>query len=206
MFVLAGLGLYKLVKCRCPDLVPRVHIMLLIMAFIILLVVVGMVSDHIRWLSHIGDLFPFFSSSIYPSLFSIPSFIPTFSPFTCINPFYAFSLNLSPLPSSFFPSFHSLLPSLPSLPSSVSLHAQQYSHSVIFYSIYFAVHVIITLMATVEAYYRWNICIYRLQDFKDLFHMIKSNPCPPKQIVRWFHWSLCLGLSNCLCRARILEY
>ena len=44
MFVLAGLGLYKLAESRSPDLVPRVHVMLIIMAFIILVVVVGVVS------------------------------------------------------------------------------------------------------------------------------------------------------------------
>ena len=118
MFVLAGLGLYKLVKCRCPDLVPRVHIMLLIMAFIILLVVVGMVSDHIRWLSHIGDLFPFFSSSIlyiYPSFFSISSFIPTFLSLSHHPSFLCFLS--SSLPSSFLSlSIFPLPSSIPSLP------------------------------------------------------------------------------------------
>lgn len=41
MFVLAGLGIYKLIERRCPDLVPGIHNVLVLLAFIILLVVVG---------------------------------------------------------------------------------------------------------------------------------------------------------------------
>ena len=44
MFVLAGLGLYKLVENRCPDVVPGVHTLLLVLASIILLVVIGTVG------------------------------------------------------------------------------------------------------------------------------------------------------------------
>jgi len=43
MFVLAGLGLYKLIESRSPDVVPGVHRLLLLLACIILLVVVGVV-------------------------------------------------------------------------------------------------------------------------------------------------------------------
>jgi len=43
MFVLAGLGLYKLIESRSPDVVFGVHWLLLVLAFIILLVVVGVV-------------------------------------------------------------------------------------------------------------------------------------------------------------------
>ena len=47
MFVLAGLGLFKLVECRCPDLDTPLHKILFILAVMILLLVVGVVSVHV---------------------------------------------------------------------------------------------------------------------------------------------------------------
>lgn len=45
MFVLIGLGLYKLYECRNPDNVPHTHWLLFILSLLILLIGVGVVSD-----------------------------------------------------------------------------------------------------------------------------------------------------------------
>lgn len=45
MFVLIGLGLYKLYECRNPDNVPHTHWLLFILSLLILLIGVGVVSN-----------------------------------------------------------------------------------------------------------------------------------------------------------------
>lgn len=44
MFVLAGLGIFKLMESRSPDKHPSFHKLLVILALIIVMVVVGVVS------------------------------------------------------------------------------------------------------------------------------------------------------------------
>ena len=44
MFVMAFMGIFKLLKSRSPDLHPRLHELLVLLAAIILMVVVGVVS------------------------------------------------------------------------------------------------------------------------------------------------------------------
>ena len=45
MFVLAGLGIFKLMESRCPDHRPSFHKLLVLLALIIVMVVVGVVSE-----------------------------------------------------------------------------------------------------------------------------------------------------------------
>ena len=128
MFVLAGLGLYKLAQSRCPDLVPRVHVMLINVAFIILLVVVGVVSA--TSCDQMASLLTYFHHSSYLLislllfLASPPSLLPTpsslCSSITRVFPSPLFLHLLHPsimysspplLPPFIPPSIHSSIPS-----------------------------------------------------------------------------------------------
>ncbi len=55
MFVLAGLGIFKLLESRSPDLHPGLHKLLVLLAAIILLVVVGVVSNSVQVFSEGGE-------------------------------------------------------------------------------------------------------------------------------------------------------
>ena len=155
--------------------------------------------------SHIGNFFPFLSSSV--SLYVCPSFLlssPSFlllSPFPTIQPFLAhciflfispFFLSPStlPLPSSLpslpsLPPFPPFLPSLPSyLPSLPSFFLSLLPCTAIFLKCYILLTVFWCShhhhsggnsrgLLSLERTY-----IYRLQDIKEWFHLIKSNPCP----------------------------
>ena len=84
MFVLIGLGLYKLYECRNPDNVPHTHWLLFILSLFVLLIGVGVVSNVImnyhadHFSSHsctqaILDSTLYFSSFLSVRLFSSQS-------------------------------------------------------------------------------------------------------------------------------------
>ena len=51
MYVMASLGIFKLLESRSPDLKPGLHELLVLVACMILFVVVGVVSSHVLDLS-----------------------------------------------------------------------------------------------------------------------------------------------------------
>ena len=59
MFVLVGLGIFKLLESRNPDLHPKLHQLLVVLGALIIMVVVGVVS-----ISHDSHLTIYYSSVV----------------------------------------------------------------------------------------------------------------------------------------------
>lgn len=75
MFVLAGLGIFKLIVSRSPHLDIPLHKILFVLALMIVLVVVGVVSDHVIVMWHSVYVtytqLQLYSTKVFYSLFLI---------------------------------------------------------------------------------------------------------------------------------------
>ena len=71
-------------------------------------------------------------------------------------------------------------------------HTQLYSGTV-FYVIYLIISIVLVFCASTEFYYRWQI--RSLTAIKLWFEMVRTNPCPPKQMVNKL-WGQCMRVYH----------